>query len=137
MSPVIIVIPGDAVGKGRPRATKAGRLYTPEKTRTREGVVATIAIEAMQDRAPIEGPVHVEMRVQVLPARSKSKKWQAAALTGEIRPTGRPDLDNTLKLVLDACNRVVYRDDDQVVSIAAAKVYGPQAMTVVTISEVA
>lgn len=35
----------------------------------------------------------------------------------------RPDLDNYIKAILDACNGILYLDDGQVVQITAQKVY--------------
>jgi len=37
--------------------------------------------------------------------------------------TKKPDLDNLIKLIKDACNKIIWKDDAQVVSIFAEKVY--------------
>jgi Holliday junction resolvase RusA-like endonuclease len=44
-------------------------------------------------------------------------------LAGEIKPTGRPDLDNVIKSILDALNGVAYSDDSAVISVTAEKRY--------------
>jgi Holliday junction resolvase RusA-like endonuclease len=44
-------------------------------------------------------------------------------LRGGCYPTGRPDIDNTLKLLLDACNGIVWLDDAQVVEVAVSKLW--------------
>lgn len=136
MEPVTIWIPGEAQGKGRPRVGRQGRVYTPPKTRAAETEIKRIASMEMAGRDPFDGPVALTMRTIVEPTKSWSKKHQAAALTGMIRPTKKPDLDNMIKLVKDALNGVVYRDDAQVVELIASKVYGPQALTVVTVRKV-
>lgn len=136
MNPFTITIPGDPNGKARARVTRKGFAYTPAKTRNAEVFIKMIAAEEMAGRTPMDGPVSLTMRAVMVPAKSWSKKKQAAALTGEIRPTKKPDVDNILKLVKDALNGIVYGDDAQVVRVEAEKVYGPQALTVVTVKPI-
>lgn len=117
LKPVSFVVPGEAVGKGRPRVTTIGgqaRMYTPAKTVAYEGLVALAAQDVMQGRALIEGPVMIELRIVHGVPQSKSKKWKAQALAGEIPCTKKPDADNVLKAVCDALNGVVFKDDVQV-----------------------
>jgi Holliday junction resolvase RusA-like endonuclease len=52
---------------------------------------------------------------------------------GELKPGGRPDLSNMLKLCEDAFKAVVWRDDSLVVEQRTRKVYGSQPKIVVTI----
>lgn len=40
----------------------------------------------------------------------------------------RPDLDNLIKFYLDAMQGIVYKDDSQIVSLNAQKVYGSENM---------
>src|SRR5204862_7322331 len=52
--PITFVVPGQAVGKGRPRIGKRGSfsmLFTPEKTVNYEGLVRLAAHQAMAGRA--------------------------------------------------------------------------------------
>ncbi len=119
-----ITIPGVPVGKGRPRATRAGHLYTPQRTRDYENLIRLAAARQMNGVAPYEGAMAVRI-VAVLPVpQSWSGKRQREALSGHISPTGRPDIDNYLKAALDGMNQIVFRDDSQVVSMSAAKAYG-------------
>lgn len=132
--PVTIVIPGDAKGKQRPRfSTQNGRAFTPSATRTREGIVASLAMDAMAGRPALTSSVEMELTATLPVPKSWPKKRQAAALAGQERPAKKPDLDNIAKLVWDALNGIVYADDSQVVSLIATKTYGPIAATVVTI----
>jgi Holliday junction resolvase RusA-like endonuclease len=126
MTSIILVIPGQPQGKGRPRVGQVGghaRMFTPAKTVAYEGLIAHAGQLAMQGRAPIEGPVAVvvDMRCQI-PA-SWSKKKQAQALDGLVRPTTKPDQDNVLKAIFDGLNGVAWRDDVQVVDITSRKRY--------------
>lgn len=60
------------------------------------------------------------------------------AAQGWLRCTVRPDLDNLVKLVLDALNGVAYADDSQIVRIHAFKKYSgdhPDGATIVDIVE--
>jgi Holliday junction resolvase RusA-like endonuclease len=63
--------------------------------------------------------------VATLPVpRSWSQRKQKQALSGEIMPVGRPDIDNYAKIVSDALNAVVFLDDSQVTHLVVSKVYG-------------
>jgi len=54
---------------------------------------------------------------------SKPVKWKADALSKKILPTKKPDIDNIIKGVADALNKVVYVDDTQIVALKAYKFY--------------
>jgi len=115
---------GAAVGKQRVRFVRAtGRAFTPEKTVNYEGRLAHAAQQAMAGRPPLEGPVAVEANIYVAVPASKSKKWKAAALAGEIRPTTKPDIDNVIKSAADGLNLIVWIDDSQIVQLQTAKFY--------------
>ena len=55
---------------------------------------------------------------------SWSRRKTVDAITGHIRPTSRPDVDNFLKTILDAINSIVIADDAQVVEVHATKKFG-------------
>lgn len=130
------VVPGEPVGKGRPRAFRAGsgvRMFTPEKTARYENLVALAAQEAMAGRAPMQGAVAVGMVLVTAPPASWSMKKRNQALDGQIRPTTKPDCDNVLKAIADACNGIVWRDDKQITDVAIRKRYGIRPMAQVTV----
>ena len=58
----------------------------------------------MDGRPPVSAPVKLTAVIELPIPASWSGKWRAAAITGVIRPTTRPDLDNFLKAALDAIN---------------------------------
>lgn len=135
-SPLTITIPGKPGAKGRPRFVRAtGRTYTPTETVNAEAYIRALAVH--EGAQPVEGAVSLTMRAVFDVPKSWSRKRREAALLGEIKPTSRPDLDNIGKLVKDALNGVAFKDDAQVVSMHLEKAYGPQALTVVTIEEIA
>lgn len=119
-------VPGQPVGKGRPRASrtpKGVRLHTPEKTASYEALVATAAQGAMRDTVPFEGPCEVIMEIRMAVPLSWSTKKRNQAFDGALLPTKKPDADNVIKAVFDAINGVVWHDDVQVVQLAATKRY--------------
>ena len=47
-------------------------------------------------------------------------------IKGEILPTKKPDIDNIMKVVLDALNGVAYFDDKQVCKVNFIKMYSEE-----------
>lgn len=127
LEPVSFVVPGEAVGKGRPRVSTIGghaRMFTPIKTANYETLIALAAQAAMNGRELIAGPVLVEMKIFVSVAASWSKKKTAEALQGLVMPTKKPDADNVLKAICDGINGIVFKDDVQVVNVSMSKRFG-------------
>ena len=119
-----IILAGEPVGKGRPRFVKAtGRAYTPEKTARYEDKIGWAAQAVMAGRPLMDKMLKVEIVAYLSIPVSKPKKWQVDALSGVIRPTKKPDIDNYVKGALDALNKVVWHDDGQVVEVLAQKFY--------------
>jgi Holliday junction resolvase RusA-like endonuclease len=137
---ITIRLAGVPEGKGRARSTlikprgKPAFIsnYTPANTRRYESNLKFVAQEIMGGRAPLEGPLKVCVFASFPVPASWSKKKQAAALSGEVRPTTKPDADNLMK-VLDALNQVVWRDDSQIVDGFVRKFYSETPGLVVTI----
>lgn len=122
MDSIRFTVAGAPQGKGRPRFSRAtGHAYTPEKTRSYEGVIRYAAQQAMGDAAPFDGPVTLEISAFFDVPRSWSRKRRASALDGRVSPTSRPDLTNIEKAVEDAINTVVFRDDAQIVAKHSTK----------------
>lgn len=132
MIPVRIVfeVPGDPVAKARPRVNRAtGAVYTPRGTVVFERLVGTIARQYF--KAPLQGPVTVEIKSVIAPPVSWTKKKTAALLW---RPhTQKPDADNLQKAVLDALNGIAFKDDSQVWSAKTSKIWGAPAKTLVIV----
>lgn len=123
---IIIEIDGKAVAKGRGRVGMVNghaTVFTPSHTRKYENLVKLKASEVMGDRDPIEGAVEVFVHVYLDYPKSASKKKLAEMMSGFIRPCTKPDIDNYVKSALDGINTIVIKDDNQVVSLHAHKVY--------------
>ncbi len=127
LRPVMFMVPGEPVGKERPRIGRVGahaRMFTPAKTANYEGLIAHSGQQAMAGRALFEGPVLVELDIALSIPQSMSKKRKALALAGQLHPTKKPDLDNVQKAIYDGLNGVVWKDDVQVVKAVVGKRYG-------------
>jgi len=118
-------VPGKPTGKGRPRFTRQGHTYTPAITAAAEKMVASIASDAMIEaqRKPRIGRCSVHIIATWPIPKSWPQERQSRARQNYEVP-GKPDLDNIAKLILDACNGVVYEDDVQVCMLTVTKLYG-------------
>ena len=129
---VTFAVPGKPFGKQRPRATRQGRVYTPKETVRFEQVVAQIAVENFP--APFTGPVRLTVIATFAPAASWSRKKREGCIGSP--HVSRPDLDNCIKGIADALNRVAWADDGQVAEITARKQWGTCDGTLVTVEAI-
>lgn len=127
-------IPGVPVAKGRPRMTRSGHAYTPQKTRDYEAWVRLCWLRTGQPMSL--QPLQIRLEFYLPIPKSYSKKQREAALAGVLLPTKKPDIDNLVKVVLDGLNGLAYKDDKQIVALEAAKGYEITPLTRVTLREV-
>jgi len=126
-------VPGDPVAKGRPRFTRTGFAYTPQKTARYENLVRLAYAGKYPDRNPSESAVSLSM-VSTFPIPvSWPKKKKLLALLEKIFKKSRPDLDNLIKSVCDGLNEVAWKDDAQIFELYARKKYGEVPRTEVKI----
>lgn len=97
--------------------------FTPARTKRFTSDVLRVVNQVMGSLSAIEGPVRLSMAFKMEIPRSWPKWKQEAARDGWIAPTGRPDMDNLEKALLDALNERVFVDDAFVVERYAKKVY--------------
>lgn len=139
MNEIAFSIPGDAVAKGRPKASTIGghvRMYTPAKTVSYESKVAYFANSAMSGRELFSTPVSMNLIISVKIPESWSNKKKQLARNGLIYPTVKPDCSNVLKSIEDGMNNVVYLDDKQIVDVSVSKRYSDTPMVEVVIEAV-
>jgi Holliday junction resolvase RusA-like endonuclease len=133
-----LTIPGEPMGKQRARVvrSKAGFpvAYTPAKTKNYETLVRELFAVKYPDFTPLDAPIDMTICAYRSIPKSASKRDRAAMAAGEIRPTGKPDISNIIKIVEDALNGVAYRDDSLVVLVSGAKYYGARPRTEIFIS---
>ena len=112
------LLPGIRSGKYHDPKTLAADIrrciqtYTPKETRQTEDALRA---HLRAENAPFfEGPLALEACFFI--KRPKTVK--------RLLPETRPDLDNYVKTLKDACNGVLWRDDAQIVDLHAYKRYG-------------
>ena len=130
---IIITIPGNPVGKQRPRFGK-GFTYTPKDTVNYENWVRTCFLN--QEGRMLEGELKAEIICYYSIPKSASKKKAAAMKEGNIRPIKKPDLDNIAKIILDSLNGMAYKDDSQIVELSIKKYYGEQPLVRLCLEEI-
>lgn len=128
MNTIKVFIPGEPSAKERPRSGKGGRIYTPAKTRKAEQALRQKWIDANMEQYgsvhTFNEPVRIKIRFHYEPLKG-FKKWEMRLIRhGTMIPKyTRPDVDNLVKLVLDALNGVAYKDDYLVTRIIGEKCY--------------
>lgn len=130
---------GNPVGKGRPRAAKdrAGNIhvYTPKTTADFEKAVASAYKAAYPDFMFDESDVlSADILIKMPILKSFTKKQKEQALSGELLPAKKPDVDNVCKAVLDSIQNLCYPDDRQIVSLTARKIYSESPGIDITIT---
>lgn len=133
---ITVTIPGEPVGKGRPKFTRNDHAYTPEKTRDYEEKIALLYRAAARGyKFAAHVPVDVRIRAYFAIPASDSRRQRNRKLTGEIRPCKTPDTDNIAKAVLDSINKIAYVDDAQVVDIQVRKFYSDNPRVEILVQE--
>ena len=124
-----ITVLGKPKGKGRPRFYR-GHAVTPKSTREYERLI----VSEVKENA-LEGQISVQIDAYY-PFDSKSNKAKRLKMANnEIRPTKKPDIDNVIKIVLDALNGVAYADDAQVVEVIANKWFSEEPRIEIEVKE--
>lgn len=116
---VRIEVSGEPVGQGRPKFSTVNGFamaYDPAKSRHWKDYAKLVAQNVMGTQELLSGELALSIRVYRTMPKSISKKKQALALAGEIRPVTKPDLDNYVKGAVDALKGVVFRDDSAIVA---------------------
>lgn len=126
---------GDPVGKARPRFTRGGHCYTPAATAQYERQLRA-EWRAANPGEPLQGAVAVAIHAYYAIPESATVRNRERMMYGELAPLKKPDLDNIVKIVLDALNGVAFADDKQVISISAGKHYSADPRVEVYVTEV-
>ena len=133
-------VPGEPVGKARPRVVQRnGRThaFTPAKTAVYEDAVRAECLRQCRGGGYFHGePLRMTLKCYFRAPKSDTKTVRARKLSGEIRPTKKPDADNLAKCVCDALNGMAYTDDSQIVELIVEKHYSTIPHVDVEITEV-
>lgn len=85
---------------------------------------------------PENAPLRLDA-VFYMPIPKSANKGLRERMAGErTMHTKKPDVDNLLKSVLDGCNGIAYKDDNQIAQIRATKVYSENPRIAVTIETI-
>ena len=133
------IVPGEPTGKGRPRVVRNGaltRAFTPQKTASYENLVK-LEYQSQSKGATFDNrQIRMDIKAYYALAKSDSKRRRMEKLSGALRPTKKPDIDNVYKIVADALNGIAYRDDSQIVAASIEKHYAEQPRVEIEITEV-
>src|ERR1700730_3601685 len=128
---VTFTVAGNPKGAGRQRhriiTPKSGAAfvhnYMPAETRNWQATLRIAGQNAMGDRAPYDCALAVVLICTLIVPQSWSRKKREAALTGDLRPTVKPDWDNIAKMT-DGLNGIVWVDAKPIVDGRVVKWYG-------------
>lgn len=116
---------GKIIGKSRPRINSyTGVVYTPNNTKDYENLIRQYFL--INNKGPIktlESRVKVKIIAYFKIPKSTKKSLTYEMLENKVSPTKKPDIDNIVKIVLDALNNFVIKDDIQVCKLETEKVY--------------
>ena len=129
-------------GSKRPVRLGNGRVGMVEQSKAvgpwREAVRAETQ-RAMLERPPLGGPVYVSLKFTMPRPKSHFRTGRYSALLradAPVWPSGKPDVDKLARAVLDGLTAGgAWKDDSQVVILAAEKAYAPHAGCVITVTE--
>ncbi len=112
--------------QGRPRFFRRGNFvgaYDPKESRQyKENVSAQIVA---QKPALLDGPIDVTLDFFLPRPKTLPKKV--------IHHVKKPDVDNLVKGVFDACKGILWHDDTQVVWLTCSKYYGDPPRVIIEI----
>ena len=109
-----LFVPIEPIGKGRHRTTKGGKSYPDPKTAKAEDRLRLFVSQSW-GLGVLDQPLAVRIIAYMQRPASKPKKV--------LFPTGKPDVDNQMKLVCDSLNGLCWRDDALIVDGGVRKRY--------------
>lgn len=127
---------GDIKGKARPRMnTLTGVTYTPNNTKDYENLIKQYFKIKYPRFVPFENRISVGIKAYFKIPKNTSKKNAELMLKGQISPAKKPDIDNVTKVVLDALNKMAFKDDNQITKLEVEKFYAEEEKILVTVEE--
>ena len=139
MTTIAFTVPGEAVAKGRPRSTKRGVMYTPEKTRAYEDYVRSVASQYAPNDL-LKGALEMDLHFFFQRPKSLPKRV--------VHNIKKIDVDNSAKAIMDSLEPrkrpkksqnplegAIYENDAQIVSLWVTKGYSLSPRVEVKISD--
>lgn len=129
-------VPGKITGKGRPRInTTTASAYTPSRTKEYEELVKQYFIIKYRGTKPLEGRLSVTIKACFAIPKNTSKSRLGEMLNNTISPVKKPDIDNIAKIVLDALNKLAFKDDNQITKLYIEKIYSEEEKVEILVEE--
>lgn len=127
---------GEIKGKARPRVnTYTCQVYTPTSTKDYENLIKQYFQIKYPKYVPFENRVSVTIKAYFKVPKTTTKKDKALIEEGKLSPTKKPDIDNVVKIVLDALNKMAFKDDNQITKLQVEKFYGEEEKIYIKIEE--
>lgn len=127
---------GDIKGKARPRVnTYTCKAYTPENTKDYEMLIKQYFKLKYPRFVPLENRVSVKIVAQFKIPKNVTKKDKLLIEEEKLSPAKKPDIDNIVKIILDALNKMAFKDDNQITKLEIEKIYGLDERIYVKIDE--
>lgn len=137
---IVLRVPGEPKGKDRPRFNgRTGRTYSTNATVLAELVIRAAWQDAGEPRLGDDEALSLRVVATVVRPASHFRAGGELSAQGLRHPVPRnrkPDLDNLVKLVMDALNGRAYRDDVQVAEVYAVRRWGVRAETLIEVGEI-
>lgn len=130
------IVYGEPRGKARHRTTKSGHTYTPKGTVDYENMVIRSYQMEYMGRQLLEGELQAVICAYFKIPKSATKGKLLAMQHNIVRPTKKPDSDNISKIILDALNKVAYKDDSQIVDLTVRKYWSEEPRVEVCIQRI-
>lgn len=127
---------GEIKGKARPRLnTYTGQIYTLKGTMDYENLVRQYFTIKYPRYVPFENRVHVKIIAYLKMPKNMTKKNKLLVEQGVLSPIKKPDIDNIVKIILDALNKIAFKDDNQITKLEIEKFYAEEEKVYVKIEE--
>ena len=129
-----LAIPGEPQGKQRHKWSPRGT-YSPKKTVNYETYIKELFAVKYPDFRPVESVLIMELQAWLMIPTSASKKKRKLMQDLALKPGKRPDIDNVIKVVMDALEKLAYKNDSQIVEAHLYKFYAERPRLDIRISE--
>jgi len=135
-----IEIAGEPIPKARARAKRfKGKIMHYDEQQQQKNYISALLLQRicehpkkrnLFDSARI---LHVDMEFHLSYPKSFNKRRIIQYNEGSYLFASKPDIDNLAKFYLDCCNKIVFDDDNKVVSLNLKKMYSEKAKTIIEI----
>ncbi len=127
---------GEIKGKARPRVnTYTGQTYTPSDTKDYETLIKQYFKIKYPRYEQLTGRISVKIISYFKIPKNMTKKDKELISKGLLSPVKKPDIDNIVKIILDAMNKMAFKDDNQITKLETEKIYSDEEKVYVRIEE--